>query len=173
MIYLKKRPDSFHVFPGYIENPVFPIVVHVLNRSRSLFNKIFPKREIDNSGVYRVGLFLDFKWKKIEIDDQLPIISNTIFSTWCNTQEPWPALLEKALAKVVGGYEYLSVLGHGYLGRRKKKLPKGGRGTLLNTLSTMNSLNGEIVTQNLENILRICTGCFSKRYYFQKVGMSA
>jgi hypothetical protein len=84
-IYLTEKPESFHVFPSYIINPVFPVILQVLNRSRSIFNKIFPKREIDKSGVYKVGLYLDYKWEQIEIDEQLPIISNTILSTWCNT----------------------------------------------------------------------------------------
>jgi len=32
--------------------------------------------------------------------------------------------------------------------------------------------SSEDPSQNLENILRICTGCFSKRYYFNKNGVS-
>jgi hypothetical protein len=144
MTYSLKKPDSFHVFPSYIINPVFPIILHVLNRSRCLFKKIFPKRTIDDSGVYRVGLFLDYNWKVIEIDDQIPIISNTILSTWCNTQEPWPALLEKALAKVIGGFEYLSVIGHGHLGKSKTQRT---RGKVINTLNRQNStMSGEMVT---------------------------
>lgn len=84
-IYLSDTPEGFQVFPSYINNPILPVILHVLNRSRRLFKKIFPKREIDDSGVYEVGLFLDFKWQKIEIDDMLPIISNTILSSWCNS----------------------------------------------------------------------------------------
>jgi hypothetical protein len=174
-VYIAKKPDSFHVFPSYIINPIFPIVVHVLNRCRPLFSKIFPKRKIDESGLYRVGLFLDLKWQEIEIDDQLPIISNTILSTWCNTQEVWPALLEKAIAKVLGGWEYLSVMGHGYLDKARNKSRPSNRRALSNLDSIqggmlVNPLETNSIVQNLENILRICTGCFSKRYYFKKQG---
>lgn len=172
-IYLTDRPDSFHVFPSYIINPAFPIILHILNRSRSIFNKLFPKRTLDESGVHRIGLFLDFKWQEIEIDDQLPIISNTILSTWCNTQEAWPALLEKALAKVVGGYEYLSVIGHGHLDKADPQQKSRTRTRMINTLERASTSKFEYVTQNLENLLRICTGCFSKRYYFRRNGMNA
>ena len=114
----------------------------MLNRSRTLFNKIFPKRNIDEFGVYRVGLFLDFKWQEIEIDDQIPIISDSILSTWCNTQEPWPALLEKALAKILGGYEYLSVISHGHLNNQKLQKQK---------INTSKVKPGKNVTKIIEN----------------------
>ena len=84
-IYLSKRPANFQVYPSEIKNHVFSVVVQVLDRSRSIFNKIFPKKIIDDSGIYRVALFLDFKWQEIEIDDQLPLIGEYALSTWCNT----------------------------------------------------------------------------------------
>jgi len=92
---------------------------------------------VDASGVYRVNLFLDLKWQEIEIDDQLPIICNTIMSTWCNTLEPWPALLEKALAKIVGGFEYLSILGHGFFDEPRKNKEKEGNNSEENSSETI------------------------------------
>lgn len=57
-------------------------------------------------GYYEVILFLDGSWQKVAIDDYLPFIkgTNKLAFTQTNDTEFWVNLLEKAWAKVNGGY---------------------------------------------------------------------
>lgn len=71
-----------------------------------LIRKIFKTKEYNPEGVYEIYLFIDGEWQIVIVDDYLPFdskISEVSFAkNICNSF--WVCLLEKAWAKVNGGY---------------------------------------------------------------------
>ncbi|PLW22911.1 hypothetical protein PCASD_12020 [Puccinia coronata f. sp. avenae] len=67
----------------------------------------FPEESSD--GIYRVKLFLNGVDREILVDDQVPI--STTGSSMCAKSRRglffWPALVEKAYMKVMGGYDFV------------------------------------------------------------------
>jgi len=64
-------------------------------------------QEISESGIYNIRFFIRGKPWVVTVDDYL--LTNTngkpIFAKSGNTNAMWPAILEKAWAKIVGNYE--------------------------------------------------------------------
>lgn len=77
-----------------------------------LIQSCFRNKRISNKGKYEVKIWDGEQWNGVIIDDQIPAIGNTfgadepIFAR-PNRGELWVVLLEKALAKWVGGYSNL------------------------------------------------------------------
>ncbi|KAK9237224.1 hypothetical protein V1525DRAFT_344412 [Lipomyces kononenkoae] len=71
-------------------------------------NIIYPQ-SISTSGRYVVRLFFNGVFRKVVIDDYLPV-SNTVrrihVVSKSNDRLLWPALVEKAYLKVMGGYDF-------------------------------------------------------------------
>eukprot|EP01022_Parablepharisma_sp_SALTPOND_P033591 TRINITY_DN89089_c1_g1_i1.p1 TRINITY_DN89089_c1_g1~~TRINITY_DN89089_c1_g1_i1.p1 ORF type:complete len:501 (+),score=33.32 TRINITY_DN89089_c1_g1_i1:806-2308(+) len=81
-------------------------------KSRILSSLIFPQDENGNpiynpTGKYVVRLFLNGLWRKVTIDDTLPVTSSkTPLCAYSNRNKLWVSLLEKAYLKVKGGYNF-------------------------------------------------------------------
>uniref|UniRef100_A0AC35UHS4 Calpain catalytic domain-containing protein n=1 Tax=Rhabditophanes sp. KR3021 TaxID=114890 RepID=A0AC35UHS4_9BILA len=87
-----------------------------LTLNKSLMNKVLPdctKQEWNSNnhyvGIFKFSFWRYGKWENIIIDDLLPTKNNELLFARSKTpNEFWPALLEKAFAKMYGCYENLS-----------------------------------------------------------------
>lgn len=59
-------------------------------------------------GLYRVSLCHGGQWRSVVIDDFFPFRNGNFVNARSKAHELWPLLLEKAMAKLCGGYERLS-----------------------------------------------------------------
>ena len=79
---------------------------------RILSSLIYPQDENGNAlysptGKYVVRLFLNGLWRKVTIDDMLPVMgTKTPLCASSNKGKLWVSLLEKAYLKVKGGYNF-------------------------------------------------------------------
>jgi hypothetical protein len=80
-----------------------------------LTNKIYPydkhlgKPVLSSNGKYIVRLNFNGCWRKVVIDDRLPVSNTHRLLHVIDRRNPallWPALLEKAYLKVRGGYDF-------------------------------------------------------------------
>lgn len=60
-------------------------------------------------GLYRVSLCHGGQWRSVVIDDFFPFKNGNFVNARSKEHELWPLLLEKAMAKLCGGYERLSM----------------------------------------------------------------
>jgi len=77
-----------------------------------LFGKVIPDNNLSKDsfrhGIYNFNLYVDGKWQNVVIDDKLLFFDNNlIFGHNTKPNEFWLPLIEKAFAKVFGGYEKL------------------------------------------------------------------
>ena len=97
----------FHIKHGRISLPYFYSVLSSLSiHYPSIFTKIILTKDYDEKGLYQVNLFVDGEYSSIIIDDYFPCIqgTNVCFFTRPSNFQIWPLLIEKAWAKVNGGY---------------------------------------------------------------------
>ena len=92
---------------GRVSLPYFYSVLSSLaNCYPSIFTKIILSKDYNPKGMYQVKLYIDGEFQTIIIDDYFPCIkgTNVYFFTRPSNFEIWPLLIEKAWAKVNGGY---------------------------------------------------------------------
>ena len=92
---------------GRVSLPYFYSVLSALaNCYPSIFKKIILSKDYNPKGMYQVKLYIDGEFQTITIDDYFPCIkgTNIYFFTRPSNFEIWPLLIEKAWAKVNGGY---------------------------------------------------------------------
>ena len=84
----------------------YSVLSALANSYPSIFTKIILSKDYDPKGMYQVKLYIDGEFQTIIIDDYFPCIkgSNVNFFTRPSNFEIWPLLIEKAWAKVNGGY---------------------------------------------------------------------
>jgi len=91
---------------GNLGNCYFLSAIAALTEFPLLIYQIFRSNEVNEFGYYEVVLFIDGDWQIVFIDDYFPVIKNTNELKFCrpNGNELWAMILEKAWAKVNGGY---------------------------------------------------------------------
>lgn len=119
-----------------------------------LIRKIFITEEYNKNGIYKLLLFIDGEYQVVYLDDYFPCIKGTHIPYFSkpNSYEMWVLLLEKAWAKINGGYanilngwpsEVFRVLtGFGCESLNFKAEPNEER--IWRLLSTVNESNGVI-----------------------------
>ena len=98
-----------NIVKGNVQNDWFlTAVVCLLEKNEQLIKRLFETKEANEEGVYRVSLYVTGRWRTITVDDYIPCHANggPFFST-ITDKTIWLNILEKALAKVHGGYRYL------------------------------------------------------------------
>uniref|UniRef100_A0A3B5A2E2 Calpain-1 catalytic subunit-like n=1 Tax=Stegastes partitus TaxID=144197 RepID=A0A3B5A2E2_9TELE len=100
--------SRFDFGQGILGNCWFLASIGALTFQRHIFDQVVPpeqKFEEDYCGLFHFRFWRFGKWVDVVIDDKLPTINGRlIFVHSKNPNEFWPALLEKAYAKVCGSY---------------------------------------------------------------------
>ena len=88
--------------------------LNTLSVQPGLVWRLFERKKTPREGIYPVWLNVNGEWQNIVVDDQVPIFGDRdsktkfFFTSPTNHQkEIWHVLLEKAVAKVYGGFERL------------------------------------------------------------------
>ena len=81
----------------------------ILEKDEKLVRRLFEVTEYNSEGIYRISLYVQGRWKTITIDDYIPCLprDGPFFVEIADSPSIWLNLIEKAFAKVFGGYKYL------------------------------------------------------------------
>ncbi|XP_052719563.1 calpain-15-like isoform X2 [Crassostrea angulata] len=103
-----RNPSPDDAIQGAAENCWFLCAVSLLSQKEELLKDIFITESFCEEGLYQVRLCKDGNWKTVIVDDRFPCDKkgNLKYSRSQNKQL-WVMLLEKAAAKLYGGYEAL------------------------------------------------------------------
>ena len=93
---------------GIPGNEWFLSAVSILAECPQLIKRLFVTTECNHEGVYRLRLCKNGRWREVTIDELIPCYpkGEPVFAT-CVNGDLWVPLLEKAYAKVHGGYHQL------------------------------------------------------------------
>jgi len=91
---------------GSLGNCYFLSAIAAMTEFPSLIHQIFRTKEVNPDGYYEVVMFIDGHWQVVILDDFFPVRKGTKDFVFArpNGCELWVVLLEKAWAKVNGGY---------------------------------------------------------------------
>lgn len=91
---------------GNLGNCYFMSSISAIAKYPKLIEKLFGTETLNKKGFYELTLFLDGEWQKVIVDDNFPFSTET--DKFCFSKPKggkiWVMLLEKAWAKVNGGY---------------------------------------------------------------------
>ncbi|XP_049319467.1 calpain-1 catalytic subunit-like [Astyanax mexicanus] len=110
--------SRFDFAQGEVGNCWFLAALGALTFQKDIMKNVFPSGQLfqkDYAGIFHFRFWRFGKWVDVVIDDKLPTINGRLIFAHSKTpstpQSPrgpiefWPALLEKAYAKVCGSYE--------------------------------------------------------------------
>ncbi|XP_015429934.1 PREDICTED: calpain-C [Dufourea novaeangliae] len=120
-IFVSDTPAQFDVIPGKMGDKWLVSCLGVLHLSKGLFYRVVPADQgfgntgeppgsptAEYAGVFRFRLWWCGAWVEVLVDDRLPAIHGRLaFVQSRHSDQFWPALLEKAYAKLHGSYEAL------------------------------------------------------------------
>lgn len=103
--------ETFDVIPGKLGDKWLVSCLGVLYLCKGLFYRVVPadqRMDTSYAGVFRFRLWWCGQWLEVLVDDRLPTVNGKLaFLQTSQTDQLWPALLEKAYAKLHGSYEAL------------------------------------------------------------------
>jgi hypothetical protein len=88
---------------------VISVLTHIAEFP-SLINRILIDRNINKCGLYKVRLYNRGSWKEFHVDNLIPCFTKSFPIYTYSLNSGWVMFVEKALAKLFGGYEKLSEL---------------------------------------------------------------
>ena len=93
------------ILQGYLGDCWLLCAIACLAEMPALVERLFMVKECNEEGLYRVKVCKNGEWQEVVVDDYFPCFPNggPLFSKG-NGNELWVLLLEKAFAKVHGGY---------------------------------------------------------------------
>ncbi|XP_034941713.1 calpain-C isoform X2 [Chelonus insularis] len=120
-IFVSDSPTQFDVIPGKMGDKWLVSCLGVLHLSKGLFYRVVPADQgfgnlgeasgsptSEYAGVFRFRLWWCGTWVEVLVDDRLPAVHGRLaFIQSRHSDQFWPALLEKAYAKLHGSYEAL------------------------------------------------------------------
>ena len=94
------------IIQGKIGDCYFLSALTSLTRYQYLISEKFRTKQFNEEGYYEMILFIDGEWKVVFVDDYFPYdpYENKFVGARPHNNELWAILLEKAWAKVNGGY---------------------------------------------------------------------
>ena len=95
---------------GYLGNCYFMSSLAAMTNIPQLICQLFKSFQINKNGCYEVGLNIEGEWQIVLLDDYFPCSKKTRIPIFAkpNGPELWAMLLEKAWAKINGGYLYIT-----------------------------------------------------------------
>ena len=107
--FIVNNGSKFDARQGKLGNGWFIAPVSILPRNADLFEQVVPANQTfegdDYTGVFHFKFWKYGEWVDIVVDDYLPTVDGElIFADSVTSNEFWPCLLEKAYAKLHGGY---------------------------------------------------------------------
>lgn len=94
------------IYQGKIGNCYFLSALAAMCKFPGLIEQIFISKDVSKSGFYQVILWIDGEYQIVFLDDYFPVVkgTNVLYFAKPNSFELWAILLEKAWAKINGGY---------------------------------------------------------------------
>lgn len=91
--------------PGILGDEPFLSAVAILAERPYLIRRLFLVSSYNELGIYRVRLCKNGRWEEVTVDELIPcyVKGEPIFAT-SSGNELWVPILEKAYAKLHGGY---------------------------------------------------------------------
>ena len=85
----------------------YSVLTALINKFPSIFEKIIINKEYNKDGIYQIILFIDGEYQIVYVDDYFPCIknSNVLYFMKQSNFAFWSILIEKAWAKINGGYQ--------------------------------------------------------------------
>lgn len=105
--------DSSDISSGKLGDRWFAACLGCLQTAEGLLYRVVPadqgfEEKHDYVGIFRFRIWWCGEWTEVLIDDRLPVVNNRlVFVQSQGASVFWPALLEKAYAKLHGSYEAL------------------------------------------------------------------
>lgn len=99
-------PDSNDIVQGMIGDCYYLAALSSICTYKDRIKRLFLTRKVDDTGCYCVALSVNGLWEEVILDDNFPVNARSkkpIFNR-CRNNELWVMLLEKAWAKICGGY---------------------------------------------------------------------
>ena len=105
-VLISDKMDTNDIVLGDLEDSYFLISVQNLCKVPMNINRLFKTKIMNPDGYYELVLNINGKPQIVILDDYLPVDkdSNKLICAHSNKNELWVSLLEKAWAKVNGGY---------------------------------------------------------------------
>ena len=105
-VLISDKMDMNDIIPGALEDSYFLSSVQNLCKVPKNINRLFKTQIMNPDGYYELILHIDGKPQIVIVDDYLPVDKDTKKLIYAQTKnnEIWVSLLEKAWAKVNGGY---------------------------------------------------------------------
>lgn len=110
ILLFEDKIDPNDIKQGVVGDCYFLSALAALSEFPNLIYQIFRTKEINPQGFYEIVLFIDGEWQIVYVDDLFPVFKDTnlIAFAGSNGNELWVLLLEKAWAKVNGGYSNIA-----------------------------------------------------------------
>ncbi|XP_073956706.1 calpain C [Choristoneura fumiferana] len=109
--FVRDNCDIFDVVPGKLGDKWLVSCLSVLFLSKGLLYRVVPadqRMDASYAGIFRFRIWWCGQWLEVLVDDRLPTVNGKLaFLQTSTTEQLWPALLEKAYAKLHGSYEAL------------------------------------------------------------------
>lgn len=102
-----QKIEASDVKQGGIGNCYFlSVLASFAVEKQKFIHSLFRTKEKNEDGIYEIVFFIDGEWQIVFVDDYFPINKSTgdFFFSKPNGSELWVILLEKAFAKINGGY---------------------------------------------------------------------
>lgn len=112
-IFISEENYQFDIVHGKLGDRWFVSCLGCLHLTKGLFYRVVPadqdfQPEAGYCGVFRFRVWWCGEWREVLVDDRLPTVNGKlVFVHSQSTNQFWPALLEKAYAKLHGSYEAL------------------------------------------------------------------
>ncbi|XP_076040187.1 calpain C isoform X2 [Oratosquilla oratoria] len=112
-IFIREDAAQMDIVSGKLGDRWFVSCLGCLYLTKGLFYRVVPADqdfvpESGYCGLFRFRVWWNGEWREVLVDDRLPTVSGKlVFAHALHSNQFWPALLEKAYAKLHGSYEAL------------------------------------------------------------------